>query len=114
MQQETVSAHPDQVLRLAPLDLLQGPHQTPHHPPSSACTPPTHLYRSNVLVCAGHAGLLTWSAVSRAKYEGKDIKIMLGVVPTVSSYGGGIRNDTKHVDSSYRTSQWHTLERNHA
>ncbi|KAG2075548.1 hypothetical protein BDR04DRAFT_1005126, partial [Suillus decipiens] len=40
---------------------------------------------SNVLACAVHAGLLTWSAVSRAKQEGKDIKIVLGVVPTVSS-----------------------------
>ncbi|KAG2345786.1 hypothetical protein BDR05DRAFT_88384 [Suillus weaverae] len=53
---------------------------------------------SNVLACAVHAGLLTWSAVSRAKQEGKDIKIVLGVVPTVSSYGGSIGGDANHVD----------------
>ncbi|KAG1812903.1 uncharacterized protein BJ212DRAFT_438758 [Suillus subaureus] len=55
---------------------------------------------SNVLACAVHAGLLTWSAVSRAKQDGKDIKIVLGVVPTVSSYGGSTRSDAKHVDPS--------------
>lgn len=53
---------------------------------------------SNVLACAVHAGLLTWSAVSRAKQEGKDIKVVLGVVPTVSSYGGSIGNDANHSD----------------
>ncbi|KAG1737193.1 hypothetical protein EDB19DRAFT_996919 [Suillus lakei] len=53
---------------------------------------------SNVLACAVHAGLLTWSAVSRAKQEGKDIRIVLGVVPTVSSFGGGVGSDCNHVD----------------
>ncbi|KAG1795085.1 uncharacterized protein HD556DRAFT_1365957 [Suillus plorans] len=53
---------------------------------------------SNVLACAVHAGVLTWSAVSRAKKEGKDIKIVLGVVPTVSSYGGSVAGDANHID----------------
>ncbi|KAG2137590.1 uncharacterized protein EDB93DRAFT_1210740 [Suillus bovinus] len=53
---------------------------------------------SNVLACAVHAGLLTWSAVSRAKQENKDIKVVLGVVPTVSSYGGSVGSEANHVD----------------
>ncbi|OAX40146.1 hypothetical protein K503DRAFT_688074 [Rhizopogon vinicolor AM-OR11-026] len=53
---------------------------------------------SDVLACAVHAGLLTWSAVSRAQQEGKDIKIVLGVVPTVSSFGGSALSNGSNQD----------------
>ncbi|KAI6097667.1 hypothetical protein EDD16DRAFT_1667523 [Pisolithus croceorrhizus] len=46
---------------------------------------------SNVIECAVHAGLLTWSGVARAKREGRAVQVVLALVPTLSSASGAVR-----------------------
>ncbi|KIJ65509.1 hypothetical protein HYDPIDRAFT_88392 [Hydnomerulius pinastri MD-312] len=46
---------------------------------------------SDVIECAVHAGLLTWSAVARAKKEGRTIRVILALVPTLASASGAVR-----------------------
>ncbi|EGN91825.1 hypothetical protein SERLA73DRAFT_18453, partial [Serpula lacrymans var. lacrymans S7.3] len=40
---------------------------------------------SDILACAVHAGLLTWSAVGRARETGEDVRVVVRVIPTLSS-----------------------------
>ncbi|KAL4072828.1 hypothetical protein V8B97DRAFT_1869845 [Scleroderma yunnanense] len=46
---------------------------------------------SNVIECAVHAGLLTWSGVARAKQEERAVRVVLSLVPTLSSASGAVR-----------------------
>ncbi|KAF8448886.1 hypothetical protein L210DRAFT_3756721 [Boletus edulis BED1] len=43
---------------------------------------------SDVIQCAVHAGLLTWSGIARAKKEGRTIQVVLALVPTLASASG--------------------------
>jgi hypothetical protein len=74
-----------------------NPLPTSYHPMHA---PRRRIYTddSDILACAVHAGLLTWSAVSRAQRDEKDIKIVLGVVPTVSSFGGSVPDNGSNRD----------------
>ncbi|KAI5995614.1 hypothetical protein EDD15DRAFT_2195575 [Pisolithus albus] len=63
--------------------------------PSAAISPLSRrrIYTddSNVIECAVHAGLLTWSGVARAKREGRAVRVVLALVPTLSSASGAVR-----------------------
>ena len=47
---------------------------------------------SDVIQCAVHAGLLTWSGIARAKKEGRTIRVVLALVPTLASASGAVKN----------------------
>jgi hypothetical protein len=47
---------------------------------------------SDVIQCAVHAGLLTWSGITRAKKEGRTIRVVLALVPTLSSACGAVKS----------------------
>lgn len=47
---------------------------------------------SDVIQCAVHAGLLTWSGIARAKKEGRTIRVVLALVPTLASASGAVRS----------------------
>ncbi|KAH0836780.1 hypothetical protein J3R83DRAFT_8530 [Lanmaoa asiatica] len=46
---------------------------------------------SDVIQCAVHAGLLTWSGITRAKKEGRTIRVVLALVPTLASASGAVK-----------------------
>ncbi|KAI9464701.1 hypothetical protein HD554DRAFT_2121066 [Boletus coccyginus] len=47
---------------------------------------------SDVIQCAVHAGLLTWSGITRAKKEGRTIRVVLALVPTLASASGAVKS----------------------
>ncbi|KAG9313129.1 hypothetical protein JVU11DRAFT_6579 [Chiua virens] len=47
---------------------------------------------SDVIQCAVHAGLLTWSGIARAKKEGRTIRVVLALVPTLASASGAVKS----------------------
>ncbi|KIJ20996.1 hypothetical protein PAXINDRAFT_66828, partial [Paxillus involutus ATCC 200175] len=55
--------------------------------PSTASFSRRRVYTddSDVIQCAVHAGLLTWSGVTRAKKEGRTVRVVLALVPTLAS-----------------------------
>ncbi|KIK82561.1 hypothetical protein PAXRUDRAFT_153636 [Paxillus rubicundulus Ve08.2h10] len=61
--------------------------------PSAASFSRRRVYTddSDVIQCAVHAGLLTWSGVTRAKKEGRTVRVVLALVPTLASASGAVR-----------------------
>ena len=47
---------------------------------------------SDVIQCAVHAGLLTWSGIARAKKEGRTMRVVLALVPTLASASGAVKS----------------------
>ena len=47
---------------------------------------------SDVIQCAVHAGLLTWSGITQAKKEGRTIRVVLSLVPTLASACGAVKS----------------------
>ncbi|KAF8555648.1 hypothetical protein OG21DRAFT_1460672 [Imleria badia] len=69
-------------------------------PPPFPCTPSIYSFSrrrvytddSDVIQCAVHAGLLTWSGIARAKKEGRTIRVVLALVPTLASASGAVKS----------------------
>ncbi|KAF9233465.1 hypothetical protein BU15DRAFT_66565 [Melanogaster broomeanus] len=63
--------------------------------PSTALFSRRRVYTddSDVIQCAVHAGLLTWSGVARAKSEGRTVRVVLALVPTLASASGATRGE---------------------
>ncbi|KAF9224065.1 hypothetical protein BS17DRAFT_703671 [Gyrodon lividus] len=61
--------------------------------PSTASFSRRRVYTddSDVIQCAVHAGLLTWSSIARAKREHRTIHVVLALVPTLASASGVVR-----------------------
>lgn len=47
---------------------------------------------SDVIQCAVHTGLLTWSGIARAKKEGRTIRVVLALAPTLASASGAVKS----------------------
>ena len=62
--------------------------------PSIYCFSRRRVYTddSDVIQCAVHAGLLTWSGIARAKKEGRTIRVVLALVPTLASASGAVKS----------------------